>query len=145
FSCGLFVAGAVFCQFYIIPKSIEALLWFNEWLGIAPDLRLNDWLSFAILLPVVFGLSFQTPLVMLFLNFIGVMDAVAFLSYWRIAIFLLAVFAAIITPTPDAVNWFLMWAPMTGLYFLGIYLCWLAEKRRKVEVDVPETDELIEV
>jgi sec-independent protein translocase protein TatC len=144
FSTGLFLIGAVFCQIFIIPKSIEALLWFNEWLGIAPDLRLNDWLSFAILLPVVFGLSFQTPLVMLFLNWIGVMTAASFLSYWKIAIFLLAVFAAVITPTPDAVNMFLMWAPMVALYFLGVYLCKLSEKRRGVEFDVPESDELIE-
>jgi sec-independent protein translocase protein TatC len=112
FSTGLFIAGAVFCEIYIIPKSIEALLWFNEWLGIAPELRLNDWLSFAIILPVVFGLSFQTPLVMLFLNWIGVMTARGFLGYWRFAIFLLALFAALVTPTPDAVNMFLMWAPM---------------------------------
>lgn len=146
FSSGLFITGAVFCQFWIIPKSIEALLWFNEWLGIAPELRLNDWLSFAIVLPVVFGLSFQTPLVMLFLNKIGVMDAAAFQSYWKIAIFVLAVFAAIITPTPDAVNWFAMFAPMCGLYFLGIGLCRLAEKRRgRNQFDVPESDELIEV
>jgi sec-independent protein translocase protein TatC len=145
FSTGLFIAGALFCQIYIIPKSIEALLWFNEWLGIAPELRLNDWLSFAILLPVVFGLSFQTPLVMLFLNWIGVMTARGFLSYWRIAIFLLAVFAAVVTPTPDAVNMFLMWGPMVALYFLGIYLCYLSEKRRPAsDLDVPETDELIE-
>ena len=43
--------------------------------------------------------------------------------------------------TPDAVTWFFMWAPMVGLYFLGIYLCWLAEKRRKPEYDVPESDD----
>ena len=74
------------------------------------------------------------------------MTAAGFLSYWRIAIFLLAVFAAVVTPTPDAVNWFLMWAPMVGLYFLGIYLCYLAAKRRPAaDLDVPETDELIEV
>jgi sec-independent protein translocase protein TatC len=146
FSTGLFVIGAVFCEFYIIPKSIEALLWFNEWLNVAPELRLNDWLSFAIMLPVVFGLSFQTPLVMLFLNWIGVMTAASFLSYWRIAVFVLAVLAAVITPTPDAFNWFLMWAPMMGLYVLGIGLCKLSEKRRGQEdYDVPEPDELIEV
>src|SRR5262249_39623466 len=66
-SLGLFLAGVVVCEFMVIPKAIEALLWFNEWLGLEPDLRLNEWLSFALLLPLVFGLSFQTPMVMLFL------------------------------------------------------------------------------
>jgi sec-independent protein translocase protein TatC len=145
-SLALFLAGVVLCQFFILPRSIEALLWFNEWLGIAPDLRLNEWLSFAILLPVVFGLSFETPLVMLFLERIGVMTVKGYLSYWRIAVFVLAVFAAVITPTPDAFTWFCMWAPMVGLYYFGIYLCYLSAKRHPAEdIDVPETNELIEV
>src|SRR5205807_2007567 len=64
-SLGLFLAGVLLCEFMVIPKAIQALLWFNEWLGLEPDLRLNEWLSFALLLPLVFGLSFQTPMVML--------------------------------------------------------------------------------
>jgi sec-independent protein translocase protein TatC len=144
-SLALFLAGVALCQFAVLPRSIEALLWFNEWLGVSPDLRLNEWLSFAIILPLVFGISFQTPLVMLFLERIGVMTAEGFASYWRVAVFGLAVFAAMITPTPDAVTWFCMWAPMMGLYVLGIYLCKLSARRRPVDFDVPETDELIEV
>src|SRR4029453_2695127 len=63
FSLGLFLVGVFFCGFFVIPKAIEALLWFNEWLGFQPELRLNEWLGFAIFMPLVFGLSFQTPLV----------------------------------------------------------------------------------
>ena len=57
----------------MIPKAIEALLWFNEWLGIKPDLRFNEWLGFAIMMPIVFGVSFQLPLVMMFLERIGIL------------------------------------------------------------------------
>ncbi len=144
-SVALFLGGVAMCQFAIIPRSIEALLWFNEWMGLAPDLRLNEWLSFAIWLPVVFGLAFQTPLVMMVLERIGIMTVEGYLGYWRIAIFVMAVLAAVITPTPDAVTWFAMWAPMVGLYFLGIYLCKLSARRRPAAFDVPEADELIEV
>ncbi len=76
----LFLAGVVICQLFVIPKAIEALLWFNEWLGFKPDMRLNEWLSFAIFMPLVFGLSFQTPLVMLFLHRIGIVNADSFRS-----------------------------------------------------------------
>src|SRR5207253_11065008 len=62
FSLGLFLAGAACCQWVVLPQAISALLWFNEWLNVDPDLRLNEYLGFAILFPVFFGLSFQTPL-----------------------------------------------------------------------------------
>jgi sec-independent protein translocase protein TatC len=143
-SVGLFLGGVILCQFAVIPQSIEALLWFNEWLGIAPDLRLNEWLSFAIMLPLLFGISFQTPLVMFVLERIGILSVENYWSYWRIAVFALGVFAAVITPTPDAITWFCLWAPLVGLYFLGIALCKIAH-RRDPEYDVPETDELVEV
>ena len=54
---------------------MKALLAFNEWLGFDPDIRLNEWLGLAIILPLVFGISFQTPLVMIFLNRIGMFTA----------------------------------------------------------------------
>jgi sec-independent protein translocase protein TatC len=143
-SVGLFLGGVVLCQFAVIPQSIEALLWFNEWLGVAPDLRLSEWLSFAIILPLLFGLSFQTPLVMFVLEQIGIVSIATYWAYWRISVFMLGVFAALITPTPDAITWFCMWAPLVGLYFLGIGLCMLA-RRRDPDYEVPETDELVEV
>src|SRR5262249_21462539 len=46
-SLGLFLAGVLVCQFVVMPKAVEALLFFNEWLNLEPDLRLNEWLSFA--------------------------------------------------------------------------------------------------
>src|SRR5262249_3297276 len=70
-SIGLFIVGVVVCEWVVIPKAVEALLWFNEWLGMQPELRLNEWLGFAIFMPVLFGISFQTPLVMLFLQRMG--------------------------------------------------------------------------
>src|SRR5262249_37726101 len=72
-SLGLFLAGVFVCEFLALPKAIEALLWFNEWLGMQPDLRLNEWLGFAIFVPLVFGISFQTPLVMFFLERVGIL------------------------------------------------------------------------
>jgi sec-independent protein translocase protein TatC len=119
----LFVVGVLLCQFVVLPGAVKALLKFNEWLNIDPDLRLNEWLGLALILPLVFGISFQTPLVMIFLNRIGMFSAEDYLRKWRYACFFLALFAAIITPTPDIVTMGYLFIPMFGLYLLGIVFC----------------------
>lgn len=146
-SIGLFIGGILLCQFAVIPQSIGALLWFNDWIGLTPDLRLNEWLSFAIMLPLVFGVSFQTPLIMLFLERIGIMSVAMYWKAWRAAVMILAVFAAVITPTPDAVTMLAMLVPLIGLYFLGIFLCqWSGSGRSDRDDDdvSVDTDALIE-
>lgn len=129
-SIGLFFGGVLVCQFFVMPAALEALFSFNAWLEIDPDLRLREWLGFAIMMPLITGICFQTPLVMLFLGKIGVFTAADFWSKWRIAVFLLLIFAAIVSPSVDAVSLFILWAPMCGLYFLGIILVKLVEKQR---------------
>jgi len=121
----LFIAGVVLCQFFVLPGAVKALLKFNEMLGFDPDIRLNEWLGLAIVLPLVFGVSFQTPLVMIFLNRIGLFTATDYLAKWRYACFILAVFAAVVTPTPDAITMMYLFAPMFGLYLAGIAFCYM--------------------
>ncbi|MCC6417056.1 MAG: twin-arginine translocase subunit TatC [Gemmataceae bacterium] len=145
FSLGLFLVGVLVCEFLVMPRAVEALLWFNEWLGLEPDLRLSEWLGFAIMMPIIFGLSFQTPLVMLFLERIGVFDVEAFRSKRRFAWFFMAIFAALITPSTDAFSLLFLWIPMSLLYELGIGLCLLSPAQRPLDLDVPEPEEMIEV
>lgn len=123
FSVGLFLAGVFLCQFVVVPGAVKALLGFNTWIDSDPDLRLNEWLSFAIILPLVFGLSFQTPLVMVFFNRLGVFGWQDYWSKWRYALFIIAVTAALLTPTPDAVTMMYLFAPMFGLYCVGVLIC----------------------
>ena len=59
-SLGLFLCGVFLCELVVIPQAVRFLLQFNEWLGVNAELRLEDWLSFALLMPLVFGISFQT-------------------------------------------------------------------------------------
>jgi sec-independent protein translocase protein TatC len=143
-SLGLFLAGVFLCQFMVIPKAINALLWFNEWLGLEPELRLNEWLSFALIVPLVFGISFQTPLVMLFLAKIGILDADAFRRKRRIAWFIMAIFTAIVTPV-DALSMLLLWIPMCLLYELGILMVvYSTPAPSDLEAPSPE-EEMVEV
>jgi sec-independent protein translocase protein TatC len=145
FSILLFLVGVVVCEWLVIPKAIEALLWFNEWLGMEPELRLNEWLGFAIFMPVLFGISFQTPLVMLFLERMGIMRVATFRSARRMAWFLMAVFAAVCSPSTDALSMLFLWLPMILLYELGIWLCLWTPKRPELEIEVPESEEMVEV
>ena len=147
FSLFLFLSGVLICQFMVMPKAIEAMLWFNEWLGIGADLRLNEWLGFALMMPLVFGLSFQTPLVMMFLNKVGIVTVEVYRDYRRIAWMVMAIFAAVITPSVDAFSMLFLWVPMGFLYELGIWLCvWQGQKEELAEWEIEEKgNELVEV
>lgn len=141
----LFVAGVLLCQFVVLPGAVKALLKFNEILGFDPDIRLNEWLSLAIVLPLVFGVSFQTPLVMVFLNRIGMFSAEDYLTKWRYACIIIAFFAAVITPTPDVVTMLYLFVPMFGLYMGGILICHLFPGFDPDEDDDTDADEEVAV
>jgi sec-independent protein translocase protein TatC len=145
-SLGLFLAGVVICEVFVLPKAIEALLWFNELMNLRPDVRLNEWLGFAIFMPLVFGLSFQTPLVMLFLNRLGIMDIDSFRNRRKMAWFAMAVFAAVITPSTDALSMLFLWVPMSLLFELGIFLIWFSPRHQTdLDVETSDLDEMVEV
>jgi sec-independent protein translocase protein TatC len=144
-SLGLFLAGVLLCEFLVIPRAIEALLWFNEWLGLKPDLRLNEWLGFAIYMPLIFGVSFQTPLVMLFTAKLGILNADSFRNKRRYAWMGMLLFAALITPSTDALSCLFLWVPMSLLFELGIWLIKLTPREPDLDADVPESEEMIEV
>jgi sec-independent protein translocase protein TatC len=147
FSLGLFLSGVAVCEFLVIPQAVRVLLEFNEWLGLEPDLRLNEWLSFAILMPLVFGLSFQTPLVMLFLAKVRIFTSETFRAKRRMAWFIMAIISAVIVPSSDLLSMFWMWMPMCALYELGIVLARFAERSREgdQDLDVPEPGDLVGV
>ena len=79
-------------------------------------------MGFATILPLVFGLCFQTPLVMLFLSIIGVFTAVDYRAKRRLAILVIVIVAAILTPGPDVSSMLFLSIPMLLLYELGILL-----------------------
>jgi sec-independent protein translocase protein TatC len=144
-SLGLFLFGVFICEYAVLPKAIEALLWFNEWVGLEPDIRFTEWLGFAIVMPLIFGISFQLPLVMLFLERIGIMTVEAYWAKWRISLFLIHVFAAVITPSVDPFSMEFLALPMFGLYVLGIVLCQMKPREPDLDIDVPESEEPVEV
>ena len=118
----LFLSGIALAYFFVFAPVLSFLFSFNEQLGIAPEMRINDWLSFVLFLPLGFGLAFQLPLVMLFMNRIGLFTIEAYLSKWRIAVMIIFVLAMLLTPA-DPISMLLLAVPLTMLYFLGIVMC----------------------
>ena len=121
FSIGLFLFGVV-CSTFVFPPILKFFLSFNRSMGIEPEPRITEWLSFVLFLPLGFGLTFQLPLVMLFLERIGVMTVRGYLKQWRIAVLVIWIIAAIVTPG-DPYSIFLLGLPMTLLFFGGVLLC----------------------
>lgn len=128
-SLGLFLAGAFFCFFGVFPIILKFLFAFNADLGIDPDPRISEWLSFAIFLPLGFGLSFQLPLAMLFLERIGILSVRVYLAKWRMAVLVIFVISMVLTPA-DPISMLAMAMPLSGLYFLGIALCHYFPRRK---------------
>ena len=118
----LFFAGLCLAFFFVFAPVLDFLFSFNRSMGIAPEMRINDWLSFVMFLPLGFGIAFQLPLVMLFVNRIGIISVEAYFQKWRIAVMAISVLSMLLTPA-DPISMVLMAGPLTFLYFLGIGMC----------------------
>jgi sec-independent protein translocase protein TatC len=128
FSMGLFLAGAALAFFVVFKFVLAFLFTFYDWMGIDPDPRITDWLTFVLVLPLGFGISFQLPLVMLFLERIGLFTIATYLSNWRVSVLVISFIAAILAPA-DPYSMMLMVAPLVALYFFGIMLCkWMPRR-----------------
>jgi sec-independent protein translocase protein TatC len=122
-SLGLFLAGVCLAFFVIFGLVIEFLLNANSSLGTDLSPRLNEYVSFALILPLGFGIAFQLPLVMVFLNRIGMFTTATYLKQWKIAVLVIAFLSMVLTPGGDIYSMAGMGLPLILLYFLGIALC----------------------
>lgn len=118
----LFVSGVCLAFFVIFQLVINFLLTYNSGMDIDFAPRLKDYISFALFLPLGFGIAFQLPLAMLALNRFGIISVEMYKSKWRIAVLAIAFLSMILTPA-DAYSMVGMFVPLTILYFLGIVLC----------------------
>jgi sec-independent protein translocase protein TatC len=128
----LFAAGAILAYF-VIAKGLEFLLSFNAGSGVVANLELTRYMDFVTGMMVLFGCGFEFPLVVVMLNFAGLVSARRLLSWWRVSIFVMFLFAAIVTPTPDPFGMTALALPMTALYFIAVGVAF-ANDRRKARV-----------
>ncbi len=129
---GLFLMGAAFAYYLVLPR---ALLFFAEWsngMGISNDWRIGEYISFATQFTLLFGASFELPVVVMVFVKLGLLSyeiRSKTRSYAIVAIFLAA---AVLTPTPDAMTLCLMAAPMIILYEICIWLAYFDRKKARI-------------
>jgi sec-independent protein translocase protein TatC len=119
----LFASGVLFAYFVMLPAALPFLISF---ITVKTTLRLSSYFEFVTSLLFWIGLSFEMPLVVYVLARFGLVKASHLLRGWRFALVIIAILAAVITPTPDPVNMGLLMVPLFLLYLLSILFAHLA-------------------
>jgi sec-independent protein translocase protein TatC len=133
--CGslLFIAGAAFAYYVMIPSSVTFLI---DFLAVETKPRLSSYINFITNLIFWMGVGFQFPLLVFALAKMNVVSAKGLAKGWRYGLVVIAVLAAMITPTADPVNMALLMAPLCVLYLLSVLFAYVASsKKDRVEAD----------
>jgi sec-independent protein translocase protein TatC len=129
---GLFLAGASFAYYLVLPR---ALIFFAQWsgdMGISNDWRIGEYISFATQFTLLFGLSFELPVVVMVFVKLGLLSYETMSRTRSYAIVAIFVAAALLTPTPDMLTMTLMAAPMIILYEICIWLAYFDNKKARI-------------
>ena len=127
-----FVGGMAFAYYVMMPTALPFLI---NFMGIKTVPRPASYVKFVTGLMFWIGIAFQFPLVIFALAGMGLVKSEDLLKQWRMAVVVIAIVAAAITPTIDPINMALVMGPMIVLYFLGIILARIAQGRRaKAEI-----------
>ncbi len=140
---GLFLAGAAFAYAWVLPR---ALLFFYEWsggMGISNDWRIGEYISFATQFTLLFGLSFELPVVVMVFVKLGLLSYETMSRTRSYAVIGIFVSAAVLTPTPDVFTLMLMALPMIVLYEICIWLAYFDRKKNRL-LEEQEARERIE-
>jgi sec-independent protein translocase protein TatC len=123
----LFAAGFIL-GYLLVSRSMKYFLGMSGNILISVDLQ--GYFSFVTGVMLLFGAGFEFPLVVAMLNFAGLVSARKLLSWWRVAIFLMFLFAALVTPTPDPFNMTILAVCMAVLYFAAVGVAFINDRRR---------------
>jgi sec-independent protein translocase protein TatC len=124
----LFVGGMAFAYYVMLPTAVPFLLSIG---GVTTQIRLSSIVGFVNRVLFWIGLSFEFPLVIFILASLGIVSASVLAKNWRIAVVVIAIVAALVTPTVDPVNMAIVMGPLILLYFVSIGLAALAQRKRK--------------
>jgi sec-independent protein translocase protein TatC len=124
----LFAAG-IGLAWLVLPNAIRFFFEFTPQ-GAANLISADEYLTFVTQIFLAFGIAFVIPLLFVGLNLVGVLSALTLAKGWRIAVFLIFLFAAIASPSPDAGSMLALAFPMVGLYLVAVGICYLNDRRR---------------
>lgn len=130
FAGGLFAFGVFIGYRFCLPAAFKAMVWFNNWMGVDAQWRINSYLSFTMQLLVAFGLVFELPIVLLVLGRLGIVKSRMLREKRRHAIIILMAVAMILTPA-DVVSMMIMGVPLVVLYEICIWMIAAQELKRE--------------
>lgn len=136
----LFYAGAAFAYFVVFPAAFKFFLGYQTEV-LKPMIAIKEYVSLVMLLMLAFGSVFETPIIIVFLGLLGVVDSGMLRRGRRYFVVLAFVIAAILTPTPDIINQTLMAVPMLLFFEVGILVLTLFEKKRKRKEEAEEAEQ----
>jgi sec-independent protein translocase protein TatC len=127
----LFLGGAAFALWVVIPFAIQFLLNFGKEQGIQPMISVSSHVDFVTKFTLAFGLVFELPLAITILSLLGLVTPSFLNRNRKYAILINFIIAAVLTPTPDIFNQTLMAGPLCLLYEVGILCAWLFGRRKR--------------
>lgn len=130
----LFVGGMAFAYYFMLPAALPFLM---NFMGFTTVPRPSSYIKFATGLMFWIGVAFEFPLIILIFAKLGWVKAKTLLQQWRLAVVIISVIAAFITPTIDPINMSLVMFPMIALYFFSALLAWIAQ--RGAPAEAPES------
>lgn len=134
-----FFAGAAFCYAAVMPLSYAFFVGQYDTIGVSPEIRISEYLSFTSRMLLAFGVIFELPVVTFFLARVGLITHRTMISYGRYAIVGIFVGAAVLTP-PDVASQLLMAGPMLLLYGLSIGVAYAFGTRPSASTEAGEED-----
>ncbi len=125
----LFLAGISFGYFIMLPYMLDFLIGFQG--PFRPLISINEYFDFILIVLLGLGIIFELPVLIFFLALFGIVTPKFLWKNLRYAILIIAIVAAIVTPTPDATTMLVFMAPMVLLYFLGIGVAALVVRNKE--------------
>ncbi len=130
-----FVSGATFCYMLVFPVGYAFFLEEYANIGVAPQIRISEYLSFAARMLLAFGITFEMPVVTFFLARVGLVDHRTLIGWARYAIVTVFIVAAVLTPGPDIASQMLMAAPLLLLYVVSIGVAFVFRRKKPAASD----------
>jgi sec-independent protein translocase protein TatC len=128
----LFIAGCV-AGAVLLPHIVEVMTGFaND--GTTSQISARAYFDFVLKLIIAVGAAFALPVILVFLNFGGVLSGKTMAKSWRIALLSITLFSAIATPAADVISMFLLAAPMLLLYLSAVGIALVRDKRQELRV-----------
>ena len=131
----LFLTGVSFAYFLVLPSAFEFLFSFGGSVD-KPLITISEYMSFFATMTLVFGASFELPLILVALGVLGIVSSNTLREKRRYAIVALATIAAVITP-PDVLSMMMLLVPLAGLYEISILVVRVVERKRSQTIAPP--------